>query len=392
MTPQTLYTIIAGLIGACWGSFLNVAFYREANHISLSQPPSHCPNCKKDIPFYFNVPILGWVFTGGKCFSCKKPVSLHYPAIEFLVSVVFVACLAAVSTPLPACLLGALITLYALGAIFDHQHFIIPDVTLNGTLLLAIALIVAAPGTVFPGISTGLGSKALLLAGGLAGVILLLVIKNVGELFLRRTEEFGGRMIIDESGIKSIYPNGEKFVTNWQDFLYSKVLPKGNVKVLSAAPASLVAIESACALQDRVVDSGSIPWPSNLSSNLTEYSDDSVIIYDESVAINGQKVDLSKGVEIHADSLYICRNGMGIGDIRLMASLGILIGANFGLLEMLFVASCTGTAHGLYLRRKDRRLPFGPHLMVATAYVIASRYKVVPQVHDLLIHLNHAIH
>jgi prepilin signal peptidase PulO-like enzyme (type II secretory pathway) len=275
-----------------------------------------------------------------------------------------------------------------LGAIFDHQHFIIPDVTLNGTLLLAIALIVAAPGTVFPGISTGLRSKALLLAGGLAGVILLVVIKNVGELFLRRTEEFGGRMIIDESGIKSIYPNGEKFVTNWQDFLYSKVLPKGNVKVLSAAPASLVAIETACALQDRVVDGGSIAWP----SNLTEYSDDSVIIYDESVAINGQKVDLSKGVEIHADSLCICRNGMGIGDIRLMASLGILIGANFGLLDMLFVASCTGTAHGLHLRRKDRRLPFGPHLMVATAYVIASRYKVVPQVHDLLIHLNHAIH
>jgi hypothetical protein len=30
--------------------------------------------------------------------------------------------------------------------------------------------------------------------------------------------------------------------------------------------------------------------------------------------------------------------------------------------------------------------------MIAAAYVIASRYKAVPQVRDLLIHLNHALH
>jgi len=388
MTLQTFYTIITGAIGACWGSFLNAAFYRESNRVSLSHPPSHCPNCKKEIPFCYNIPILGWVFTGGKCFNCRGPVSLHYPAIELLAAAVFVGCQFIVGAPLPACLLGALITLYALGAIFDHRHFILPDVTLNGALPLAFALIVAAPGAVFPGAPNNLGSKIMLLLGGLAGISILFIIKSVGQMFLCRTEEFGGRMIIDKDGIKSTYPNGEEFVTKWPDFLHSKVIPRGNVKVVSEQPASLVAVETAHALQDQVGDGGQPDGPPDLA----EYGEDSVVIYDEEVKVDGRKIDLSKGIEIRADRLHLCRSAMGAGDIRLMASLGMLVGVNWGLLEMLFFASCTGTAHGLYLRRKDRRLPFGPHLMIAAAYVIASRYKAVPQVRDLLIHLNHALH
>jgi len=391
MTLQTFYAIITGVIGACWGSFLNVAFYREANRISLSHPPSHCPNCKKEIPFFYNIPILGWFFTGGKCFNCRGPVSPHYPAIELLVAAVFVGCQLIVGAPLPACLLGALVTLYALGAIFDHRHFIIPDVTLNGALLLAFALIVAAPGAVLPGAPNNLDSKIMLLLGGLAGISLLFIIKSVGQMFLCRTEEFGGRMIIDKDGIKSIYPNGEEFVTKWTDFSYSKVIPRGNVKVLREHPAPLVAVETAYALQDQVGSGGQPVGPPDLAE-YGESGESSVIIYDEEVRVDGRNIDLSKGIEISADGLYMCRSAMGVGDIRLMASLGMLAGVNWGLLEMLFFASCTGTAHGLYLRRKDRRLPFGPHLMIATAYVIASRYKVVPQVRDLLIHLNHAIH
>ena len=69
---------------------------------------------------------------------------------------------------------------------------------------------------------------------------------------------------------------------------------------------------------------------------------------------------------------------MGLGDVLLAPSLGILLGFNIGLFEMFLLASMTGTAHGLYLKRNDRRLPFGPHLMGATAYVILSRYHLAP--------------
>jgi len=66
----------------------------------------------------------------------------------------------------------------------------------------------------------------MLLLGGLAGISILFIIKSVGQMFLCRTEKFGGRMIIDKDGIKSTYPNGEEFVTKWPDFLHSKVIPE----------------------------------------------------------------------------------------------------------------------------------------------------------------------
>ena len=37
--------ILAGLVGLCVGSFLNVVIYRVPNDMSLAKPASHCPKC-----------------------------------------------------------------------------------------------------------------------------------------------------------------------------------------------------------------------------------------------------------------------------------------------------------------------------------------------------------
>ncbi|MCF0216076.1 MAG: prepilin peptidase [Fibrobacteraceae bacterium] len=71
-------------LGACVGSFYNVIVYRMPRGMSLVNPPSHCPLCKKHIPIYYNLPIVGWIWLRGKSACCKQPISIIYPIGESL--------------------------------------------------------------------------------------------------------------------------------------------------------------------------------------------------------------------------------------------------------------------------------------------------------------------
>jgi leader peptidase (prepilin peptidase) / N-methyltransferase len=73
---------LAGLLGALWGSFFNVAIHRIGLYESVVRPPSRCPRCGSAIAAYDNVPILGWIWLGGKCRCCGLPISIRYPLIE----------------------------------------------------------------------------------------------------------------------------------------------------------------------------------------------------------------------------------------------------------------------------------------------------------------------
>ena len=108
-TYPLAFFCFALLLGLIIGSFLNVVIYRlpimmqrdwtnqchefleldatqneTANEptISLAKPDSHCPNCKHEITALENIPVLSYLLQGGKCKSCKEPISLRYPIIE----------------------------------------------------------------------------------------------------------------------------------------------------------------------------------------------------------------------------------------------------------------------------------------------------------------------
>lgn len=82
--PLWYWLIIFFILGACVGSFYNVIVYRMPRGISLVNPPSHCPLCKKRIPIYLNLPIVGWFILRGKTACCKKPLNIIYPIGEAL--------------------------------------------------------------------------------------------------------------------------------------------------------------------------------------------------------------------------------------------------------------------------------------------------------------------
>jgi len=54
---------------------------------NLVVPRSACPKCKAPITAIQNIPVVSWLALGGKCASCKTPISARYPTIELLTGI-----------------------------------------------------------------------------------------------------------------------------------------------------------------------------------------------------------------------------------------------------------------------------------------------------------------
>ena len=89
--PNTLLIVIAALLGACVGSFLNVVLWRVPRGESIVRPPSHCPSCGQELGAIELVPVLSWLALRGRCRHCGVHISARYPLVEFGVALLFAA-------------------------------------------------------------------------------------------------------------------------------------------------------------------------------------------------------------------------------------------------------------------------------------------------------------
>jgi leader peptidase (prepilin peptidase)/N-methyltransferase len=180
--PDWVFIAAAVILGAAFGSFLNVCIYRLPRGESLLHPPSTCPACGTRIAWYDNIPILGWVMLAGKCRRCGARISVQYPLIEILVAALW-GCAAwgygITWQGLSAAVFGTLL----LGiAVTDARHYIIPDEFTWGGLVLGLLLGLA-------GGWPALGQAAL---GAAVGFGLLYLVAWGGEKVFRKEAMGGG--------------------------------------------------------------------------------------------------------------------------------------------------------------------------------------------------------
>jgi leader peptidase (prepilin peptidase)/N-methyltransferase len=153
-----------GFLGACAGSFINmyVARYPRIMHAQQQEEindycedyghefiaikteglpatlwgRSECPKCHTKIPFWANIPILGYFIVRGKCIGCKQGISFRYPAVELLVAALTVLVVHLLGLT-PEGLLAVLwVWLMVPALLIDFDETLLPD-ELTYTLLWA---------------------------------------------------------------------------------------------------------------------------------------------------------------------------------------------------------------------------------------------------------------
>ena len=159
--PPLFWLIAAGALGAIVGSFLNVVIHRVPLHASIVWPSSACPHCKRELAWYENIPIASYLALRARCRTCKAPISIRYPFVEALTSLMFVLAWWAYG---PGVLLAsrvvfgcALIVLFAI----DYEHQLLPHViTFSGVAAGLIFSVFTEPGWVdsLLGIAVGAGT------------------------------------------------------------------------------------------------------------------------------------------------------------------------------------------------------------------------------------------
>ncbi len=86
---------MAVLLGLLWGSFANVCIYRmpptdaHPKGRSVVTPGSHCGTCGKPVRWYDNVPMLSFLWLGGRCRDCGTAFSARYLLVEGITGALF---------------------------------------------------------------------------------------------------------------------------------------------------------------------------------------------------------------------------------------------------------------------------------------------------------------
>ncbi len=187
------YGVIFLLLGTVLGSFFNVVIYRMPRELSVAHPPSACPNCDHKIKWYENIPILSYIFLGGKCSACKNKISIRYPLVEALSGIFSLALYFlyfkgwlftegfSIADFVPFLLQYISLMLFIPISFIDIEHYIIPnEFTIGGLILGMLASFL--PGGVTPQMA---------LLGVVLGAGILLLFGKVGQLILKRDDTMG---------------------------------------------------------------------------------------------------------------------------------------------------------------------------------------------------------
>jgi leader peptidase (prepilin peptidase) / N-methyltransferase len=153
--------------GLAIGSFLNVVVARVPLHRSIVSPGSACMNCKQELAWYDNVPLVSWLVLRGRCRTCAVHIPARYPTVELVTALLVAGCFWKFG--LSGSAFVAAFFCIALVAVSgtDVEHQVIP----NRIVLPAAAVVLAANTALHPSPQWAIaafGASGVLFAAALA--------------------------------------------------------------------------------------------------------------------------------------------------------------------------------------------------------------------------------
>lgn len=345
--PFHFWSVVFFVFGSMVGSFLNVCIYRMPLGQSIVSPPSHCPSCKKEIPWYRNIPLVTWTIQRGRCAGCGLPISPRYILVELLTGVLFLLTWLQhgdVSVLLVLCYITMIAGMVA-ATFIDLEHFIIPDeITLGGTVVgILFSLLV-------PGLhETTIRSQALVQSfiGAAFGAGLIYMILRLGKLmFGKQRLEIDEELPIQFKETSLQLPDRE---IPYEDIFYRA----SDTIRIQAKSVRLILKDLSGALPPKTFEGVSLSLqPSKLTIN------------DE--VFNPEEIH---DLEVMASEVVLPREAMGLGDVKFMAAIGAFLGWK-AIIFVLMASSVLGSIVGIsaILARKQEwsgRIPYGPYLAMA---------------------------
>jgi leader peptidase (prepilin peptidase)/N-methyltransferase len=332
-----LWGIFTFVLGAVVGSFLNVCIYRLPRDLSINKPRrSFCPSCKKEIPWYQNVPLISWIVLRGRCANCGNKIAFRYFLVELITALLFLAVWFHFPWPL-AIAYWIFVSLLVVATFVDFEHFIIPDeITLGGLALGLVASFILPPL-----MSTDRRFVAIALsavAAALGYAILWLVLE-------------GGKIVFGKKKIRLDQPTAFSWTRTGDDadFVVGEERSLWSDYFAREKDALFLHCDEA------VIDGRSL-------GNVTlQCHYDRVAVANETLVLD--QIDRISGV---VRELQIPREAMGRGDLKFLAAVGSFLGWRAVLLTV-FAGSLLGSLVGLTTlligkRVWSAKLPFGPYL------------------------------
>jgi len=142
--PHAVWVTWYGLFGLFVGSFLNVAIHRlPLEGETVSRPRrSRCPQCRRQLTWKENVPVISWLVQLGRCRGCGWRIPWRYPFVELLTAALWVGIALRTGFDHPGLLLVQTVVVSGLivATFVDFDYFEIPDeISIGGIVLAPVA-------------------------------------------------------------------------------------------------------------------------------------------------------------------------------------------------------------------------------------------------------------
>lgn len=138
----TIIVLLWAVLGLCVGSFCNVLIFRIPKGEEFVRSHSHCMTCGHVLRWYENIPLVSWLALGGRCSTCKAPISKQYPIVEAVNGFCWLLAVLVGGDWVTAVLLSLLSSILLVLALIDWRTFTIPNGLNLAILVLGVVRVI----------------------------------------------------------------------------------------------------------------------------------------------------------------------------------------------------------------------------------------------------------